>query len=380
MQKYDVVICGCGPAGSAAGIVLAGRGYSVAMLDRARFPRKKLCGGLLTWKTVKLLETAFGEPPDSLTKAGIINHTSDRYSIKTFHRPLAEGSVPYPFYFVDRMLFDAHLLSRAREAGADVIEAACVTAADPTSGIVTMRKGETVQGQYILGADGANSVVRRSFQGIDRSRFRKFMAPALEISLSPPEFPRKVEHPELTIGFLDAGYGWVFPNRDRVVVGMCGLRHKGENFSRIFHSYLEYLGLNPKGIKSHGYPLPYGNYLGDPVQGRILLAGDAGGFVEPLFGEGIFFALCSGFYAGEAMADGLAKGTHPGPNYSSRLHQYLIPELKASDRLRRSLSLAMRSLGPLSIGAFVNIGASVLGKMVHGVRSYSWLRKKYWDF
>jgi len=381
MKKYDVIICGCGPAGATAGATLARQGYSVAMLDRATFPRKKLCGGLLTWKAVKLLETAYGETVESLTDAGVINHASDYYSIRTFAKTLAEGELSYPFHFVDRTIFDAHLLDHARKAGANIFEGAKIVSCDAENGIVTLENGDQFIGQYVIGSDGANSVVRRSFPHYDRAKFKKFMAPALEISLPISAFPNPVKYPELIIGFLDAGYGWVFPNQDRVILGICGLNHKKINFSNQFREYLDFLEIDSDIIPEfHGHPLPYGNYLEDPVQGRVLLAGDAGGYVEPLFGEGIFFALCSGYYVGEAIAEAFAKKTHPGPIYTSRMHRQIIPEIKASDRLRWMLFRAMRYAGPFSIGMFVNSAATPLAEMVHGIRSYSWLRKKHWDF
>lgn len=380
-SRYDVVIAGCGPAGATAGLTLARAGLSVAMLDRARFPRPKLCGGLLTWKSIKLLESVYGETPESLMGAGVINHVSDSYSIRTFDTPLAEGGLPYPFHFTDRAEFDAHLLDRARESGAEVIEDARVVACDPVAGEVRLEDGRTFRGRYVLGADGANSVVRKGFPTLNKDRLKRFMAPALEISMLPPEFPRKVDHPELIVGFIDAGYGWVFPNRGRVVVGICGLRRDGENFSELFRTYLERLGVDPAAAPDfHGHPLPYGNYLGDAWHGRALLAGDAGGFVEPLFGEGIFYALCTGLYAGEALAEGIGKRTEPGPLYVRRLHQQIIPELRASDRLRWALFRAVRYAGPPSLGMFVNTAATRLAEMVHGIRSYSLLRKKRWDF
>lgn len=380
-KEYNVIICGGSLAGSAAALSLARRGHSVAVLDRARFPRKKLCGGLLTWKSVKLLESLFGETPDSLIQAGAINFVSDHYAIRTFSSTLAQGTLPFPFHFTDRTIFDAHLLSLAAKAGAEVIEDTRVVNCDPINGVVTCKNGDTFHGDYVIGADGANSVVRRSFPNFDRERFRRLMAPTIEISIPAKDFPRPVDFPELYVGFLDAGYGWVFPNRDKVVLGICGLRQKDIKFSQLFEKYLDFLKVDSETISGlHGHPLPYGNYLDNPVHGVTLLAGDAGGFVEPLFGEGIFFALCTGMYAGEAVAEGLEKKTTPGPIYSRRLHTHIMPELTASDRLRWMLFKGMKYLGPMSLGLFINSGASRLAEMVHGMRSYSWLRRKKWDF
>ncbi len=349
-KKYDVVICGGSLAGSAAGVALARRGYSVAMLDRAEFPRKKLCGGLLTWKSSKLLETLFGESTDSLTEAGIINFASDRYAIRSYTATLAEGTLPKPFHFVDRELLDARLLSHAETLGAAIFQNTEVISCDTKNGVVTTKEDNTFEGAYILGADGANSIVRRSFPAINKARFREQMAPTIEITLDSNDFPRPVLYPELYVGPLETGYGWVFPNKNRVIVGICGLRHDNTNFSDIFRDYLEFLNIKKTAIPPrHGHPLPYGNYLASPFHDRAMLAGDAGGFVEPLFGEGIFFAMCTGLYAGEALAEGLEKCSSPGPIYARRLHQQIMPELKGSDRLRWALFSAMKYTGPSSL-------------------------------
>jgi len=379
-QRYDAIICGGGPAGSAAALALARRGHAVAVLDRARFPRPKLCGGLLTWKTVRLLESALGETVDSLVRAGAVIHRSAGYAIHTFDRKLAEGAVSFPFHFVNRAIFDEYLLRKAEAEGASVIEGVEVRSIDTRNGVVEASDGAKFTAAYIIGADGANSAARKAFTGVDRERMRRFMAPALEISLPASGF-RPVAVPELYVGFLDAGYGWIFPHGDTVVAGICGLRWDKGNFSGKFREYLRSAGIDPAAVGPfRGHPLPYGNYLEAPVQGRALLAGDAAGLVEPLFGEGIFFSLCSGWYAGEAVAHGLARRGDPGPVYLRRLHRQILPELRASDRLRWLLFRAMRHAGPGALSFLVNAAARPLAEMVHGMRSYAWLRKKRWDF
>jgi flavin-dependent dehydrogenase len=111
-----------------------------------------------------------------------------------------------------------------------------------------------------------------------------------------------------------------------------------------------------------------------------MLTGDSGGFVEPLFGEGIFYALCTGLYAGDAVNQAMEDGTAPGPLYVERLRRDILPELRASDRLRWLLFRLMKLAGPGPLGLFVGAGSSRLTEMVHGMRSYSWLRRKHWGF
>jgi len=65
-NRFDVIVIGAGPAGSTAADLLAKKGFKVLILDKKAFPRDKLCGGLITWKTVKVLENIFQTSPDFL--------------------------------------------------------------------------------------------------------------------------------------------------------------------------------------------------------------------------------------------------------------------------------------------------------------------------
>jgi len=387
-MRHDVIICGCGPAGSAAGLALARSGRSVLMLDKADFPRPKLCGGLLTWKTARLVETVFGETMADLTDAGIVTHASDRYAIRSARGVLAQGGLPHPFHFTDRSRFDARLLEHARLAGAETRTGTRVVACDPGQegaysrpARVTLADGTALEAARLIGADGANSVVRNSFPGMDKARFARFMAPAIEVALDPAALPEPVDCPQLHVGLMEAGYGWAFPAGESVLVGICGLRRNKVNFSNVFREFIDYLGIDPAVVPPlRGHPLPYGNALDDPTCGRALLAGDAGGFVEPLFGEGIFYALCTGLYAGQAVAQAMDTGQAAGPLYTDRLRRDILPELRWSDRLRWLLFRGMKLAGPRSLGLFVNSGPSRLAEMVHGLRSFAWLRRKRWGF
>jgi geranylgeranyl reductase family protein len=380
-KSFDTIVCGGSLAGSAAAATLARQGRSVLVLDKAVFPRVKLCGGLLTWKTMRLLDLLFGETPETLREHGIVKYVSDRYTIRSFTSTLAEGTVSYPFHLTDRAEMDNRLLYHVRRAGAHVREGEEVIRCDPETGEVFLKDGQVVRGRYLIGADGAHSTVRASFPEVNLGAMRRSTAATIEVKIPAADFPEPVDRPILYIGFLDAGYGWVFPNGDHLLVGICGLRRKDTHFAKLFRAYLDVLGVDPA-VLTHqrGHPLPYGSFLHDPVHANALLAGDAGGYVEPLFGEGIFYALCTGMYAGRAVAHALQTGTDPGPEYLRNLHRTILPELNGSNTLRWVLFRAMKLFGNRAISRFVNLGAGPLGDMVHGKRSYHWLKKKDWGF
>lgn len=387
VKGYDVLVAGAGPAGSAAATVLAGRGFSVGLVDRAEHPRCKLCGGLLTGKSMDALWRIFGLAEADLAARGGLFHQTPDYRFLHQGRELARGAAAEPFRFIDRPAFDALLFATAVARGAVPLTGRAVAACDAGAGTLTLKDGEILQARFVIGADGANSVTRRALH-VDRAAWRRNLAAAIEVELSvdrgPGSFPRHVSVPELHVGAPDvpgAGYGWVFPGPNGPKVGICGLRREERDFGAVFADYLRLLGVqNPESVPLRGHPLPYGNALARPFSGRLLLAGDAGGFVEPLFGEGIFYSMATGAHAATAVCRALHSGADAGAEYQGLLARTVRPELVWSNRLRWGLFWAMRHLGPGPIRHFVQSAPAALAAMVHGRRSFCLLRKKDWEW
>ena len=121
-NTYDVVIIGGGPAGSTSGYLLSKAGLKVIIIDKARFPRQKLCGGLLTQKTAQLINSLFHETVNSLRKKEIINFESSYYEVFFRNRCIAKiHHRSMPFYYVDRSVYDNFFLQKAKEEDANTI-------------------------------------------------------------------------------------------------------------------------------------------------------------------------------------------------------------------------------------------------------------------
>jgi flavin-dependent dehydrogenase len=345
------------------------------------FPRPKLCGGLLTLKTVRAIEGTFGLDEARLLSGRAVHHASPGYEVFFRGDRVCRGEAPHPFLFSDRTVLDRMLLEQATRAGAEVLLGEAVASCDPDRGEVTTGSGRTFRARSVIGADGANSLVRRSFprSGPDRAKgaaaWRHNLAATIEIALDPDELDVRPDHAMLYAGFIDKGYAWLFPGKGKCLAGICGLLRATPNIRPPFLDFLRHLGVrDPERRQLRGHPLPMGNYLSDPTRGRCLLAGDAAGIVEPLLGEGIYYAVSSGRLAALSL---LGHGFGPAAScaYRRSLEASLFPELRWSRYWRSAINLSFKALRHLPIKLLVSGNQRVLEEMVHGQRSYRLLRK-----
>jgi len=386
--KYDVVIVGAGPAGSTAAYVLSQKGYNVLLLDKKQFPRKKLCGGCLSAKTLWFLNRVFNEPGESLTKNHIIDFKSFRFDVRYKTKVLVSPISPLAFHFVDRLVYDSFLLQKARKAGAEVSEGEKVTDihadANNTGNELTLTtsRERLIKTKFIIGADGANSIVRTKLfrqKKIKDPGWQRNLAYGLEIFI-----PRKGDHealefPILSFGYLRYGYSWIFPNKDRLVVGIGGLARKNKNLAGRFKKFLSDYNLD--GIDSskiQGYPLPFGNSLSTPFYKNILLVGDAAGLVDPMVGEGIYQAHKSGELAAKAIIDTLENRTprDTGTNYRYLLQKHLVTEFVYARRFRWFLYNPLSHILNFRHIQLLDRYFGKLSEVVHGSRTYKWFKKK----
>lgn len=327
-MQYDVLICGAGPAGSTCGRLLAGQGFNVAIFDRAPFPRYKPCGGGLTGKAQGELEPGWEDLVEDSTGEVIFYHRQKA--------PIQVRSDRTVIKMVSRERLDAWLLEEAARAGATVRDGYPIVAVrEMESGVAVQgADGHIWEGGFLVGADGARSLVGRSLP------FQTGARPGITLECEVPVDDRVLAayrgRVHLSYGGIPTGYGWIFPKGDHLSVGIGSFTRQVKGLRRYFDTFCHGLGLEvPANLRCRGAVIPAAGGQGGVFHTqRALLVGDAAGLVDPFSGEGIYYALRSGRLAAEVISS-VTGGQGSLEVYSRRLAGELLPPLHYAGRIAR---------------------------------------------
>ena len=377
-NSFDAIVAGAGPAGSTLAYILASNGFKVLIIDTQTFPRNKLCGGLVTRKTVKLLEHIFKTSPGDLKDAKIITGQDSRYRVQNNSGAFIEGRLHFPFHFVQRRAYDHFFLNRARQAGAEFIAAEKVLAADPVLSKIVTRSGKEYHARFIIGADGALSRMRAALvkNSFIREKPRDGLATALEFFVSRRQASQLPDFPVIYFGHTPWGYAWCFPGENTKVLGICALNTKaGKRVRSRFAAFLKSHGITDARMNAFkSSALPYGNFLTHPGHDNILLVGDACGLADPLLGEGIYYAHKSAQLAARAVM----KSYHHPPGatrrYARYLDQTILTELRYVSAGRRLIFSLPGNWPYRAIAFMLRVMPRKCEEAIQGQRSFRWLR------
>ena len=336
-HDVDVIVVGAGPSGALAARALRREGLAVLVLDRSGFPRHKPCAGGLTIKSLNLIDYSVGPVIERATLSlllGIRSAGRDRFELFKAADPICAFSV--------RERFDAFNFEQMVQAGAAFERAGRIEEiVEDANGVGVRFDGRVLRAKYLIGADGANSRVRRlAFP--ERPVRRGF---AIE-GLVPYATLGHEPMPEFLFGVVPNGYGWLFPKGDHVNVGLYTFDDAPALSKTLLRAYCR-SRLGTDAIEQiTGYPLGFGAHRDLGVSGRVLLVGDAAGFAEPLLGEGIHNAIKSGLAAAAAI---LAVEGTAGRTLAQAYRRAAAPilkDLERSDWLKDLFYPRLAGIGP----------------------------------
>jgi geranylgeranyl reductase family protein len=331
-------VVGAGPAGAAA--ALEARRLrpdaTVALVDKATFPRDKACGDGLGPHAVDELV--------ALGADGVLDGYPPIRGLRLRSPRGLEvaGDPARPNHVVPRAVLDARLVAAAQAAGAELLYGTGVRRLEQHDGLV-VADGQ-LAARVVIGADGANSTVRRLL-GAPANPDRALAIAVRGYAPAPPG------RPEQLIAWVAEGwpaYVWSFPTGTGVAnVGYGLLRSRFHGDRAELHRRLRDLlpGAEPDPGSLRAHHLPFSSFRPPPGAGRVLLAGDAASLVNPLSGEGIYYALASGRLAARAA---VCAPMDPLPAYRRLLARALGRHLRHASVLARAIhapALAEAGLG-----------------------------------
>ena len=368
-MRCDVAVIGGGPAGSVAAATLARRGAQVVLIDGSH-PREKPCGGGYTGRALALIDPLV--PTDALD-ATRIRHARFLDSTRSREASVELTARDNTLVVASRARVDSALFEAAGRAGAMVLEGRVTSITPGRPHRILVDRGTAIDATLVIGADGANSLVRRTFS----RPFRR-----AELSLATGFYARGVTDDAIVLEMVDepSGYIWSFPRRDHLAIGICAQADDttvGEARDALTR-WMTRTGISHgAALEPYSWPIPSLSQAGfaslEFAGDGWLTIGDAAGLVDPITREGIYFAVQSAMLAADAIGAGVAAAA---ATYSRRLREEIVPELALAARLKAGFfrpRCTRLLIDALSSSAKIQ---AVMADLVAGTQPYRTLRRR----
>src|ERR1700731_3794146 len=361
----EIVIIGGGPSGAMCGEQLARAGHKVHIFDE-RLAWEKPCGGGLTPKAVGCFPFLLDNPyPKKLVRSVELMSNNDQR---------AKLEMTHPIVIYSRRVLNGMLLDRARAAGC------------------------TVQQAHVLGVDTSTTKPRYSVEGEWRTADFLVLAAGARNQIAPETRPLKRDELEMTQGYFvpqtaDSitvkflphfeGYIWSFPRCDHLSVGICGSMssHTSTELRSHLQTFVEKHAIQTEGAKfySHVLPSPRERTLSERnvIGKNWALVGDAAAWVDPLTGEGLFYAIHSGELLGRSLAEGCPE------KYPAWVKATFCAELEFAARIVRRFYRGsfLGSAVTTRMVQFLRrspVFRQLMGDLFSGTQDYTSLKRRLW--
>jgi menaquinone-9 beta-reductase len=317
MEKYDVVVIGAGPAGACAAYLLAKSGIKVLVIDKEHFPRCKPCAGGLTTKALKCFDFSITEEVKYVTKSITVS-----YKGKIFHKISGNKVLTE---MVERTDFDHFFMTKAVSSGAIFLDGSKVEKVFRENEEFVVETNERVfRCEYLIGADGASSIVNRTFNIVEKDLY------GFAVETNCPISGEMMGNFDMSFDFgvIPNGYLWIFPKDQYLCIGAYTANKKMKHINKYLIEYIEKLGLSPESEKFTGHITPFYGINYKQPDYPCILVGDAAGFVDYWTGEGVYYAVKSGTIAAEVILSSINAASFQSGLLQTRYDREIIQGLK----------------------------------------------------
>lgn len=320
---YDIIVIGGGPAGSSAARKASSLDLKTLLIEKENFPRYKPCAGAVSDAALSYLD--FQIPPTLIEKEmrgvrvvyekqRVLRYASRRIGI-----------------LVDRKTFDGFLLEMADESGTEVIMGEkAIQFAQEQDKVRVVTDKEEYEGQYLILAEGAQGNLQYELK--DRPKKKEYalslVAEIAEEDAGIKEYFDDII--EVHTGLLRMGFGWVFPHKGYYSAGIAGIAKYLDDPKKKMREFMESVGFSD-GYSIQSHVIPAGGFNRNLTDSRVILTGDAAGFVDSFYGEGISYAIRSGQIASETISRIIKKESSATiKNYDSHVKKEFENNLRYS--------------------------------------------------
>ena len=307
-MTYDIIIIGAGPSGSSAARIAVKYGLRTLILEKEEFPRYKPCGGAVSEQALSYLDFKI---PESIIEKQIFGAR-----INFCGRAIEKRKDYRIAILISRYIFDKCLLDKSLEAGSEVkYNERVIDYKEKDSSVEIYTTNNTYESKYIIIAEGSQGKLKDRF---NQNRHKKLNAISFvtEIKTDRENFPNlSSDIIDLYFGVIEGGYTWLFPHDKYLSIGIGGLSKNVGEPRHLLNTFVKERGfsLNANPV---GHLIPYTGIKDNLISNRAILVGDAGGFVDSFYGEGIAYAIKSGQIAAELVAQIITN------RYSAKINEF----------------------------------------------------------